>query len=204
MQYTLAIILAYLLGALPFSYLLGRAMGVDLRAHGSGNLGATNAFRVLGAKVGVCTLALDMGKGALAVALGAWLAGGEWPVACGLAAIAGHNWPVYLKFRGGKGVATSAGVCLCLLPLASLAALLAFLAVFGATRIVSLGSLLAAAVLPSIAILQHVFVPEHGPALVRLVFAVVVALLVILRHRANSGRLMRGEEKPVIKKGGEN
>ena len=203
MQSIIAVAVSYLIGAIPFSFLLGKARGVDLRQEGSGNLGATNAFRVLGAKLGLITLVTDMAKGAVAVALGAWLGGGEWPLFCGLAAIAGHNWPIYLNFRGGKGVATSGGVFLCLLPLASLTALLAFLGVFAATRIVSLGSLVAAVVLSVAAVVQHLIRPDGSATLPRVAFALFGATLVILRHRGNIRRLMRGEEKPVIKKRGE-
>ena len=177
--------------------------GIDLRQHGSGNLGATNAFRVMGPRIGGATLAIDIAKGALAVGLG-WLAGGgsELPLLAGLAAIAGHNWPVYLRFRGGKGVATSAGVFLSLLPVSSLCAIVVFGIVFWQWRYVSLASIIAAAVLPLAALAQALSTPLDCVSAPRVAFAFLAGALVVLRHRANIKRLLAGEEKKIGKSTG--
>jgi glycerol-3-phosphate acyltransferase PlsY len=182
--------LAYLLGGIPFGYLAGRLVkGVDLRRVGSGNLGATNAIRQLGWGWGVAVFGLDLLKGWAAVALAQRLSGASWlPLAAGLAAILGHSFTPYLGFRGGKGVATSAGVFLRLAPLATGLALLCFLVVMLASRIVSLSSLTAASALPLLLLWRE---PDQ-PLL--LAFAVLIGLFIWIRHRANLRRLLRGEE----------
>jgi glycerol-3-phosphate acyltransferase PlsY len=187
---------AYLLGSVPAAYLAGRARGVDLRMHGSGNLGATNAWRVLGWKVGLAVYAFDTLKGALPVALLPGLLGmgaGDhvvWRVAFGLAAIAGHVKPVFLAGKGGgKGVATAGGVFAALAPVPLLAAFLVFALVFGATGYVSLGSLSAAAALP-VALLAL----NGGQATPVLAIALVVSAFVFWTHRANIARLRAGTE----------
>ncbi|MCB1162467.1 MAG: glycerol-3-phosphate 1-O-acyltransferase PlsY [Candidatus Krumholzibacteriia bacterium] len=184
---------AYLLGGISFSYLAGRmARGVDLRDVGSGNLGATNVVRHLGWGWGVGVFALDILKGWVAVALAqrlgppsaaAWL-----PVAAGLAAILGHSFTPYLGFRGGKGVATSAGVFLRLAPAATGLALAVFLVVMLLGRIVSLASLAAATALPLLLLWRRP--DEH----VLLGFALLIAVLIWVRHRSNLRRLLRGQE----------
>lgn len=185
------IVLAYLLGATPTSYLVSRLVyGIDLRQHGSGNLGATNVFRVLGWKAAVPVGLVDVAKGWLPTTLfPAWDAAGatEWALAYGAAAIVGHVFSIYVKFRGGKGVATSAGVFIALAPWAVLAGLLVWLAAVAVTRIVSLGSLLAAAALP-------VAVHLTGEPAPTLWLAIGLALFVFYAHRSNIGRLIRGEE----------
>jgi acyl phosphate:glycerol-3-phosphate acyltransferase len=140
MTEALQLLAAYLMGAIPFAYLAGRALrGIDIRRHGSGNVGATNVMRVLGKGPGAAVLALDMGKGALAAA---WLPGlaapplEAWPAVLGLAAVLGHSYTCFLGFKGGKGVATSAGVLLGLAPVATLGALLAFALVLAFSRMV--------------------------------------------------------------------
>ncbi len=183
---------AYLLGGIPFGYLAGRLVaGVDLRQVGSGNLGATNAIRQLGWGWGATVFGLDLLKGWVAVALaqrygasaGAWL-----PVAAGLAAILGHSFTPYLGGRGGKGVATSAGVFLRLAPVPTGLALLCFLAVMLLFRIVSLSSLAATTALPLLLVWRQ---PDQ-PLL--LGFALLIALFIWIRHRGNLRRLLRGEE----------
>lgn len=175
---------AYLVGAVPFGLVLGRALGgVDIRQHGSRNLGATNAFRVLGPRIGLAVLALDALKGALPVLL----APPPVAVVAGVAAIVGHVFPVYLGFRGGKGVATSAGVLAALAPVPTAVAFGVWAAVVAATRYVSLGSVLAAVALP-------VAVAVHGGPAGLTAAASGAAALVIVRHRANLGRLLRGTE----------
>jgi acyl phosphate:glycerol-3-phosphate acyltransferase len=190
----LALALSYASGSLPFAWLAGRAAGVDLRQHGSGNLGATNVFRVLGWKVGIAVFLADALKGALPVLLlppridGA-VDPGLWAIACGIAAIAGHVRPLFLRFRkGGKGVATAAGVFFALAPVPMLVTFTLFVAVVLATGYVSLGSLLSALVLPA-----FLLVTQGSRAPLFLV-SVIIATFVFWTHRANIGRLRRGEE----------
>ncbi len=187
------LIASYLAGGIPFSYLAGRiARDIDLRQVGSGNLGATNAIRELGWGWGVAVLILDAAKGYLAVYLAlALAAGGAWPVLAGLAAIVGHSYTPYLRFKGGKGVATSAGVILCLAPAAFGIALAIFLLVTLFTRYVSVGSIAAATSMPLLVVWR-----KPGDTAL-LGFAVLVAALIWFRHRSNLSRLMRGEEPPI-------
>jgi acyl phosphate:glycerol-3-phosphate acyltransferase len=192
-----AVIVAYLIGALPTAYLAGRAHGVDLRQHGSGNLGATNVLRVLGWPTGLVVYVLDCLKGLLPVLFlpgAAGLSGPRavpWAIACGVAAIVGHVKPVWLLFRGGgKGVATASGVFFGLAPWPTAATVVIFAAVVGVSRYVSLGSMLSAAALP-----LFVFWAQ-GPSLVFGV-SLCIAAFVIWTHRANIGRLRRGEESKV-------
>lgn len=198
----LAALAAYLLGAVPFGLLLGKALrGIDLREHGSGNLGATNALRVLGKPLGALVLLLDAGKGLTPVlafpplldAVGA-PAPTYLPAVLGGLAILGHVFPVYLRFRGGKGVATSAGALGALHPLAFLAAFVTFALAVALTRYVSLGSLLAALALPTAAVLVDGPQAAFGAERARTVLFLAVAVLVIVRHRANLGRLLSGTE----------
>lgn len=193
-----ALAIGYLCGSLPSGLWLGRALrGVDVRTLGSGNLGATNVYRSLGPGIGIATLVLDIAKGALPVwllpgsALGAHFPGGpEWcGLAVGLAAIAGHMWSVFARFRGGKGVATAAGVLLAISPPAFGVCLAVFVAAVGLTRFISVGSMLGAVAFAVTLGLMR------GPASPTALFGTVVAALVILRHRDNIGRLMRGEER---------
>jgi acyl phosphate:glycerol-3-phosphate acyltransferase len=192
LEIALAVLGAYLVGAIPAAYLAGRAKGVDLRKHGSGNLGATNAWRVLGWKVGLAVYLFDTLKGALPVLLLPHPSSNAelWRIAYGVAAIVGHVRPIYLGGKGGgKGVATAGGVFFALAPKALLVALAVFAALFLATGYVSLGSLSAAVTLP-LALLAFDGV-RVTPVLV---IAVLVAAFVFWTHRANIGRLRRGEE----------
>jgi glycerol-3-phosphate acyltransferase PlsY len=187
----LLVVAAYLVGATPTSYLAGKwARGIDLREHGSGNLGATNAFRVLGAKVAAPVMVLDVLKGFLPAAffpLWDGPAGWGWTLAYGGAAIVGHVFPVYMRFRGGKGVAIAAGVFLALAPKAVLPAFLVWLAVLGIWRMVSLASIAAAATLIIALALTEPRVPV-------LVLGIFVATFVVYAHRTNIRRILRGEE----------
>jgi glycerol-3-phosphate acyltransferase PlsY len=191
---------AFVVGSIPSAYIAGRLAGVDLREHGSGNLGATNVTRVLGWKVGLPVYLVDTLKGAIPVLLlPAWLGVGNsrwWALAYGAAAIVGHVRPVFLLGRGGgKGVATAGGVFFALAPYATLAALVVFVAALTATGYVSLGSLLAATALPAVLLFTQ---GARSP-----VFAasVVIALFVWWTHRANVGRLRRGEESRFGRRG---
>lgn len=185
----LAMALSYLLGSIPTGLWLGlRLRKVDIREHGSKNIGATNTLRTLGRVLGAIALAGDMAKGLVPVVFIARLSDWEFaPIACGLAAIAGHTWSVFLRFRGGKGVATSAGVFFGLAWIPMLAALAVFLVVLGATRMVSAGSILAA-----VTMAVSVFITSDDLTL--RIIATAVALLVIVRHRDNIRRILAGTE----------
>lgn len=206
MNSTLILILtgvtAYLVGAIPFGYLVGRMRGVDIRTVGSRNIGATNVFRSIGKLWGIATFILDLGKGwcgaTVMPALMVQLMGAEGAVpaaelrlAGGVCAVVGHTWPVYLRFKGGKGVATSAGMLIGLAPQAVGIALAGWIVTFVAGRYVSLASIAAAVVL-GVAIWFEPFRPDAGwvlPAVLTL-----LALLIIVRHRANIQRLRAGTE----------
>lgn len=192
------IVASYLVGAIPFGLLLSRGSGVDIRTEGSRNIGATNVARLLGKKLGILTLLADIAKGftPLFVAgrlLPADAQQGTALALCGAATVLGHLFPVYLGFRGGKGVATGLGVFLYLAPKALLGCLLVFAAAVGLSGFVSLGSLLGAlAVLPGLWLLQE---PVWKIAL-----AAVVVALIWLKHHQNIGRLLQGTEKSWKKK----
>lgn len=184
------VLVGYLLGSIPFALLLVRAAGKgDVRRVGSGNVGATNASRAAGWKVGVAVMALDIGKGILAVILMSLLTRSpEWRAAAGLAAIVGHCFPVWLRFKGGKGMATAGGIFLMLAWLPTLAAAAVFVALIAAFRWVSLGSVMAAAAFPVILVLVS------DPPTPVVVCAVLAAAVIIFRHHTNIRRLIRGEE----------
>ncbi len=204
--FTIIILGAYLLGSIPTSVWLGRAIkGVDLREHGSGNAGATNAFRVLGKPIGSVVLLLDMLKGFLAVNLAllqhevapgteAWMI---LKIGLGLLAVLGHIFPVFAGFRGGKGVSTITGVALAIHPFAALAAMGVYLLVFLLTRISAMGSLTAVLTYPVWII--WVFQSEY---LTIRIFSLLVVVLVLITHRSNILRLARGEEKSLFRKQG--
>jgi len=192
---------AYVVGSIPTGLWLGLAVhGVDIRQHGSRNIGATNTLRILGKKLGVLAFLGDTGKGAVAVLLIAPFS--TWPyaaLACGLAAIIGHMASIFIRFQGGKGVATSAGVFLALAPIPTLAALGVFLLVVAATRMVSAGSCLAAITLAAaVLMMPHSWVaaPAHQIPDTAVFRGIVVALgvFVVFRHRANLIRIVRGQE----------
>ena len=186
----LIIAAAYLIGSIPFALILARRWGAaDLRRIGSGNLGAANVLRATGLTAGVLVAALDIGKGAVSVALAQRLGGaGAGPAAAGVAAIVGHVYPVWLGFRGGKGVATACGVFTVLTPLAVPPALAIFLASVWVTKYVSVGSVLASVVLPTVAYVTG----SSGPVLGA---AVAASALIVFRHRSNLARLREGTER---------
>jgi glycerol-3-phosphate acyltransferase PlsY len=185
------VLAGYLLGSLPFSYWVARRRGVDVRLAGSGNVGATNVMRTAGKSAGVLAFFLDMLKGATASFIGAWFDHtGTLAALAALAAVLGHVFPVWLRFRGGKGVATGFGALATLTPMATFIALVVFGLVLVASRYVSLASITAAVTLAAAA-------PFFGaPPLVSLATAVAVALIVV-RHHTNIGRLLRGEENRI-------
>jgi glycerol-3-phosphate acyltransferase PlsY len=192
----LLLVAGFLLGSLPWSLWWARSRGIDLRKVGSGNLGATNVYRALGLLPGLAVLALDIGKGTLAVILARTFAeGGAVPAVVGLAAVAGHMASPFARFRGGKGVATGFGVFLGLAPLAAVGALL----VWGAALIlggwVSVASALGALVLPVFVHLSRLDLGPRYPWALGL--SILVAVLIIVRHRANWARLARGREQAI-------
>lgn len=193
MKVALALVAAYLVGAIPVGYLIARALGgLDIRRHGSGNIGTTNVLRTLGRFPAGLTLVGDVAKGYGAVAVGRGLLGGEPGAAlaaCGALAVVGNCWPVYLRFRGGKGVATALGTFLALMPLVTVPAALVWVLIVAASRYVSLGSIAAALSLPIAA-----FVLRRYPG-VFVAAAGVVALVIVARHRENIERLWRGTER---------
>jgi len=195
---TLIFVAAYFLGSIPTGFLAGRMKGIDIRAAGSGNIGATNALRVLGKPAGILVLVIDGLKGyaaaawlvsALLPALGASGADAE-PVriGAGIAAVLGHNYPCWLKFKGGKGVATSAGVYFALAPLAAGIAVATFALTVALTRYVSVGSMAAAIALPT-----AVWCLDGNNLMLGIVTTVVGAM-VIFRHKSNIKRLLAGTE----------
>ncbi|MEA2761142.1 MAG: acyl phosphate:glycerol-3-phosphate acyltransferase [Gemmatimonadaceae bacterium] len=194
------VLISYLAGSIPSAYLAGQFRGVDLRQHGSGNLGATNVVRVLGPRIGGVVFLADLLKGFLPVyflpTYTDTLRPELWALVYGIAAIAGHVKPVFLLGKGGgKGVATATGVFLALAPVPMLVANAVWIAAFYFTRYVSLASLLAAAVLP-VAILAW----TRNPQSLVFIASVVIASFVFWTHRANIGRLRRGEEHRFVKK----
>ena len=185
----LTVLLGYLAGSIPFAFLLARRAGVDVRFAGSGNVGAANVFRTAGAGRAIIVMILDIGKGALAVAF-AFLTTASVPLsaATGAAAVVGHVYPVWLRFRGGKGVAVAAGVFAVLAPLATLTAVTVFLLFVSVTRYVSLGSVAATIALPPAAWLT-------GAPMAVVVTTIGIAALIVFRHRTNIRRLRAGTER---------
>ncbi len=188
----LLILFAYLLGSIPVGLVLGRFLGVDVRKEGSANIGATNVSRILGKKIGLATLVADALKGAFPMIVAVWILSGNQDTSlyvhlCGAAAFLGHVFPVYLGFKGGKGVATALGVFLYLAPLAVLIVAIIFFAVVMKWRYVSAGSLTASGFLPLAVYLV-------GAEQYSIFLAIAITTFIWICHRANIGRLLRGEE----------
>lgn len=197
------LVASYLIGAIPFSYIAGKLVkGVDLRDHGSGNLGATNTFRMLGARWAILVLVLDVAKGFAPVFLAGRLdfpgdVAVQWLRLAAMAgAILGHLFSPYVKFSGGKGIATSAGAFLALAPWAFLAAFVSFALAFAARRIVSLASLTGAITLPLWVYVAGATGLEESHWSTLVVSAVIMAVIVV-KHRSNIARLIAGTEKPI-------
>ena len=189
------LLVSYLLGSIPFGVILAKFLGgADVRKAGSGNIGATNVARVAGPAAGVLTLLLDAAKGWFAVWLAARVMHGEtgFLVAAGFFALLGHCFPLWLRFRGGKGVATAAGAFAALCPEAMIAALILFALVVWFWRYVSLGSLAAAATIPLF--VYFLWAPHFAPPNVVTLGSLAISAMVIFQHRGNIGRLVRGEE----------
>ena len=192
MQLLLVVIIAYLIGSIPFGYLIVRGkIGADVRQTGSGGTGATNVSRRAGKAAGVVTLVLDALKGAAAVFIAKTVIGSDWTIAAAaVAVIVGHIFPVWLGFRGGKGVATGAGVFLVIAPLAVLSSGIVFLATVLTTRYVSLGSMIGASMIP-------LFVWLTSDSRPLLIAAVLGAVLIMFAHRGNIARLAHGTEARI-------
>jgi len=207
---TLAVFLlgSYLLGSIPFGYLAGRLQGIDIRQAGSCNVGATNVVRLLGKRYGYPVFALDCSKGFAAVKISMLMATGrppEWNspeifgILAAMCSVLGHLYPPWLKFKGGKGVATSAGALLALTPVATLIGVAIWIIVFWLTRYVSLASLTAAVVLPIVILV--VSSPDQNKRKPLVYSSVCVAAVVVWRHRSNLSRLIRGTEPRFTRKG---
>lgn len=195
MIYFAAALVAYILGSIPFGYIAGVIAGVDVRKHGSGNIGATNTVRVLGKKYGYAVFAADVLKGFIAVRFALWFAHFHPAtsyligIVAALFVVLGHSFPVWLHFRGGKGVAAAAGACLGLLPVATFIAIAVWVGMFFVFRYVSLASIIAAVTLAlSASLLGNATDP------ILLGFTWLIVGLIILRHRSNIVRLFQGRE----------
>ncbi|HEX9457245.1 MAG TPA: glycerol-3-phosphate 1-O-acyltransferase PlsY [Candidatus Acidoferrum sp.] len=186
---------AYILGSIPFGLILAKLFGgTDVRKGGSGNIGATNVARVIGPVAGILTLILDVAKGSAAVLLAARLSqdSATWMMIAALAALAGHCFPIWLKFKGGKGVATAAGMFLVLCPLAFLGSVILFVLVVTFWRYVSLASISAAAAMPLL--MYFLWAPRHAPPLVITFGSLAAAVLIVCKHAGNIRRLVQGVE----------
>ena len=193
MKTVLTWVLAYVLGSIPFGVLYARTQNLDLREHGSRNIGATNVARSLGRKAGALTLLGDTLKGWLAVALAAWTLGTPAAIAgAGLMAFLGHLFSVFLRFKGGKGVATGLGVSLYIMPLAALGSIAVFAVTLWTSRYVSLGSILAALALPLFGLFLKMPLPY-------ITVSLIIALLVLHKHYENIQRIIAGTESQFLK-----
>ena len=189
-------ILGYLLGSIPFALIIGKLVAkVDVREHGSGNLGGTNVIRVVGMKAGVLVIACDILKGVLAAFIGSLLFGDWGGVAAGIFAVIGHTYPIFARFKGGKGVATGAGVFLFLAPIQIIIALAVFGVVLLITKYVSLASI--AGCLTAIIFF---ILPIFDTGIPIRIIGGIVALFVIFKHRSNIRKLRRGEEKKITER----
>lgn len=202
---SLAYFVAYLIGAFPTGVIAGKLKGIDIRKHGSGNAGATNALRLLGPKIGISVMLIDAFKGILAILLGrlilsslGHLSDNLFDITLGITAIVGHVFSLFLKFKGGKGVATAAGVFGLLSPWVFLTALLVFIITVSLSKYVSLGSILASIFL----VLSQLYISytKDFQDLPILVLTLLVALFIIIKHRQNIKRLIAGNENKLILK----
>jgi glycerol-3-phosphate acyltransferase PlsY len=189
-----------LLGSVSFSFLVGKILkGIDIRQHGSGNAGATNTLRVLGVGPGVVVLLLDVVKGIVAVLVARHFSDSELlSVLAGVAAISGHNWPIFFGFRGGKGIATTIGVTATLISLPALYAGIIGLLLIAVTRYVSLGSLVFTLLMPIFLFIPGTQGKYHDVAVVT--FAIIICVFAWYRHRSNIGKLLNGTENKIFSK----
>lgn len=193
MMNILVIILSYLLGAIPFGFIIGKMKGIDVRKYGSGNIGTSNVARLLGKKAAILTLLGDGLKGLIAVLLARLLLDGElWFAAAGIAAVAGHNWTVFLKFKGGKGVTTTYGAFLGVAWLPALATILTWVLVTKITKKSSVAALTSAPCAPIFAYLHRFILP--GDIFPGVLFAVITLIMIYIRHTENIKRIIAGTE----------
>lgn len=186
------IILSYLIGCFSTSYIFGKLIkNVDIRNHGSGNAGTTNALRVFGKKIAAITFLVDALKGVLAVYIGMTLLDYSGALYSGVAVIVGHNWPIFLKFKGGKGVATTMGVMLFINPFLSIIIIIIGTIVLLKTKYVSLASIIGMILLPFVSIIVKGFKLDF------FLFTLIIAIMAIYKHRSNIGRLINGNESKV-------
>ena len=192
LDFIIAAALSYILGSIPNGLILGKGIwGVDLRQHGSGNIGATNAWRTIGKAGGISIFALDLLKGAISAYLGLHLGGSELAgIVCGLLAIAGHSWSIFLGFKGGKGVATGLGVIATLMPWVTLIVFAVWFAIVKVTGYVSLGSVVGAILVPILAIV-------FGLHTDFMVLGLIAAVFIVYRHKSNISRLLNGTESKI-------
>ena len=204
MLISLTILTAYLVGAIPFGIIISRLFGIkDIRDEGSGNIGATNVWRIVGFKAAVWVFIADIGKGAVAILMASAVYHNFdlsfhslelFLAVCGAAVVIGHIFPVFLKFKGGKGANTTLGIAATLLPIHSLICVAVFVTVLLLTKYVSLGSIIAAAVL-SLSLIFEKFILGHAVSNVYLIMTSVLTVLVIVAHRGNISRIIAGNEK---------
>lgn len=192
----LLLISAYLLGAIPFGLLIGLTRGLDIRRYGSGNTGATNALRTVGLRASAIVFFLDVAKAVIPVLVARWLVGDPTlEAACGIAAVVGHNWPVYIGWKGGKGVSSGLGVMAVLSPLATLLGALIGIVLIGRFRYVSLGSMAGASSIPLFTATYSIFVsPLPLPYVVA---SFVLGAMTMIQHRSNIQRLLAGSERKL-------
>lgn len=191
MYYVIVGAIAYLLGNFSTAYLVSRAFGnIDIRKHGSGNAGSTNVLRVLGVKAAVLVLLGDALKGVAAVLIGRYLAGGYGEIIAGIAVVAGHNWPMLLGGKGGKGIATTIGLMLPIDPLMVLCIVAVGVAIIAVTRYVSLASITGVVIFP-IAMIAAQKPAEY------ILFSIILSAMAIFKHRSNIGRLLSGKESKI-------
>jgi glycerol-3-phosphate acyltransferase PlsY len=199
MRAIIVIVAAYLLGAIPFGLIIARLYGVrDIRAVGSGNIGATNVWRIAGPRAAIWVYLLDIGKGVLAVLLArifsqTLMSRDLFLIVCALAAILGHIFPVYLGFKGGKGVNTGLGVMLMLLPIETVTCFVLFVVVVAISKYISLGSIVAATCLPALVIIEMVVLHRNIDSLY-LVLSILIMIIVVYTHRHNIRRILAGTE----------
>ncbi len=192
MEVAMIFLTAYILGGIPFGYLAGRVFGgIDIREHGSRNTGTTNALRTLGVGPAIAVLVLDLGKGLAPVLIARWLGMDSlYVMLAGVTVVAGHNWSIFLRFRGGRGVATTVGVVLGLAPQVMLIIMLIGISITIITRYVSLGAVIGAILLPILMIGFEMPMPYTA-------FTILLSAILLWRHRPNIGRLLSGTENKV-------
>lgn len=196
----LIIVISYFIGNFQTSYILGKTIKkTDIRQFGSGNAGTTNALRIFGKKVAAATLLLDAVKGSIAVIIGKNILGDIGAMVAGLGVVSGHNWPVFLKFKGGKGIATTIGVALVLLPLQAIICIIIGIMIIVKTRYVSLGTMSAIVIWPIVYFIGNLLIkmPIDGHFFI---LTIVLAIMAIYKHKSNIVRLLKGEELRIGKK----